>query len=423
MPKSKSSKRNTKKVHSKSSAINAVTIRRASETVQVDPRELIVPEWMAGTDPLFADLYKKYSCGQISGLLTRMPLDLIKAGFYLVRENFSYRCDSPPDDLVLQLIRSIQMGARPALHLYANKNPSCNFRFLCPDDVAYFLAYTRLGFGSVPAVVLAPGREPLPYSSLETKANPKQREFGFRVHGLVSTVLPGEVPSIIGSDVSQDPILLVRKISRVLNAQIARLRLFHVAERGQLHYHHMIFSALIRIHETLVAIDLLIEKNLWYQALTLLRTLYEIHLNFYFDWLQPETNYKFLAAAAVFSSIDVSRARKSLREELISQGKTVDAADAQASITWRPVVFASTVSEKARLPVVGMLYHKQIYDFLSRVTHQDFEVASLHANRFDDEKYKAIADNVKLTYLRFMDLVVSEFITCVESDIGVPYNP
>lgn len=190
------------------------------------------------------------------------------------------------------------------------------------------------------------------------------------------------------------------------------------AER-QLHYHHMVFSALVRAQETLQAIEILIEKNLWFQALALLRVLYELHLNFYFDWLQPETNYKFLAAASVFNKEKISKEKGKILNEFMNKGDLSRAAEDRANAIWRPVIVASTVSEKAKLPKVGILYHKDIYDFLSQISHQNFEVASIHANRFDDEKFLVIDQDTKITYIRFMDYIVSEFIQCVDHDIGV----
>jgi len=418
MPKSKGRKRIQGKRKAKTPALTAVSIRRASPTLKIDPKKVRVPGWMVGTDPIFLDLYRKYLLGRIPGFLTRVPLEMIKEGFYLPAEGFAYKCDAPPEDVVMEQVRAIQQGARRSLHLYVNKNPACEFRFLCPDDVAICLAYKRLQIRSVPAIVFGPGRDSLPLSALETKVIPTATKLGPRVSKLVSADAPTKLASIVGEVLPDNPICVVKNISQALRPLIARLRLFHIAGREQLHYHHMIFSALVRMQETLTAIELLIEKDLWYQALALLRVLYEIHLNFYFDWLQPETNYQFLAAAAVFSNKDVAHQKRLMSEELVAEGVPSTLAAEQANTAWKAVTYASTVADKSQLPKVGILYHKDIYEFLSRVTHQDFEVASLHANRFDDELFKDIGDDVKLTYLRFMDFVVGEFVDCVNSDIG-----
>lgn len=418
MPKSNGRKNILLTRKKKAPALNAASIRRTSPTFEVDPKRIRVPDWMVGTDSIFLDLYRKYLQGRVPGFLTRVPLEMIKEGFYLPAEGFAYKCDAPPEEVVLAQVRAIQQGARRSLHLYVNKNPACTFRFLCPDDVAICLAYKRLKIRLVPAIVFGPGRASLPLSSLETKVLPNAIKLGPRISRLVSVDKPAKLPSIIGETLPEKPIFVVKNISQTLRPLIARLRLFHIAEREQLHYHHMIFSALVRMQETLTAIELLIEKDLWYQALALLRVLYEIHLNFYFDWLQPETNYQYLAAAAVFSNKDVAHQKRLMSSELIVGGVPATLAAEQANIAWKPVTYASTVADKAQLPKVGVLYHKDIYEFLSRVTHQDFEVASLHANRFDDELFKDISDDVKSTYLRFMDFVVSEFVDCIDSDIG-----
>jgi len=165
---------------------------------------------------------------------------------------------------------------------------------------------------------------------------------------------------------------------------------------------------------------LLIKENLWYQALALLRVAYEIHLNFYFDWLQPETNYRFLAAAAVWDTKGISKQKRLMADELKAAGVPEEAAFERANLAWKGVGMAATVSEKARLSKTGICYHKDIYDFLSRITHQDFEVASLHANRFERDEFLTIEPDVKVTYLRFMDYIVSETLYCINQDLGTP---
>lgn len=417
MPKSKKRLKKASSRKNTPPAINAMSVRRTREAFPINLNEIHVPEWMAETDEIFCKLYEKYLTGRISGFLTRIPMKMIKEGSYVPSRTFEYVCDTPPDDIVREQMLSIQQGARPPLHLYANPKSATETRFLCPDDVAIYLAYKKLGVSTVPAIVFSPGSKPLPFSSFESKAYPSKAKLGIRISGMISTEKPSSLPSLIGLDLPNDPREIIRILSTHLRRLIASLRLFHVQE--DLHYHQMVFSALIRAQETLDAIDVLIEKNLWYQALSLLRVLYEIHLNFYFDWLQPETNYRYLAAAAVFSTADLARNRKSMSQELIAEGLTIEAATECASIAWRPVSFASNVSEKARLPKVGIAYHKDIYEFLSQISHQNFEIASLHANRFDDEAFKAIDDDVKTTYLRFMDFIVSEFAQCVEQDLGV----
>lgn len=418
MPKSKV--KNKKKSNRIISAIklNATSIRRSVETFQIDPSLIQVPEWMVGTDSVFVSLYRKYLLGRISGFATRVPLDMITVGFYLPAQNYQYQCDTPPEDLIQATMLEIQQGRRPVLHLYPNSNSSDTARFLCPDDVVVCISYKRLKFRIIPAVVFGSGRQSLPFSSFESKVSAVAKNQGPRICGLVSADIPTQMATILGINLPASPVEGVQKLTIELRTLIARLRLFHVPSSGQLHYHHMIFSAVIRAQETLQAIEILIKNDLWYQALALLRVLYEIHLNFYFDWLLPETNYKFLAAAAVFNTAGVSKQKQEMRQELMEKGFSAHAAEDQANRAWKPVVLASTVSEKARLPKVGILYHKDIYDFLSQISHQNFEVASLHANRFDDDTFLAIDDDLKKTYLRFMDYIISEFALCVDQDIG-----
>ncbi|NRR32210.1 hypothetical protein HSX11_18710 [Oxalobacteraceae bacterium] len=400
--------------------LDATTVRRSPKIFQIAPEDIFTPEWMVGEDPIFASLHKKFLLGRIPGFATRVPMEMIQEGFYLPSRGFEYLCDAPPEDIIQEQMLDIRQGSRRPLHLYANQNPNAGPRFLCPDDVCICIAYRRLGMRKVPAIVFSPGCKSLPESSFEAKVFPSAKKLGPRISGLVSAERPTMVATILGTTLPSDALKGLEKLSSELRTLVARLRLFHLSQNGQLHYHHMIFSAVVRAQETMRAIELLVEQNLWYQALALLRVLYEIHLNFFFDWLQPESNYKYLAIAAALSTSAVAKAKRKLSIDYMAEGLSASDAEEHASIVWKPVNFATTVSEKARLPKVGILFHKEIYSFLSQVSHQDFEVASLHANRFDDEAFLTIDDDLKSSYLRFMDLIVSEFVDCVDSDIGTP---
>ncbi len=418
MPKSKKRKSSQKSIVK---PLNAASIKRAPTTFKIALEKVKTPDWMFETDPIFKSLYKKYLLGQISGFHTRIPICLVQEGFYLAKRNFEYVCDAPPENIIRGEVINIQQGGRPSLHLYVNQNPktNTNVKFLCPDDVATCVAYKRLKIHSVPAVVFAPGSQKLPNSSMESKVHLSMVDRGPAFSKLTSIEAPSTLPSILGINLSECPTENIKKLSTSIKTLIVKLRLFHMPAERQLHYHHMVFSALVRAQETLQAIEILIEKNLWFQALALLRVLYELHLNFYFDWLQPETNYKFLAAASVFNKEKISKEKGKILNEFMNKGDLSRAAEDRANAIWRPVIVASTVSEKAKLPKVGILYHKDIYDFLSQISHQNFEVASIHANRFDDEKFLVIDQDTKITYIRFMDYIVSEFIQCVDHDIGV----
>jgi hypothetical protein len=231
MPKSK--KRN--KRQSKPNRLNTITIRRSKETFLIDSRKVFIPEWMTEPDPIFESLYVKYLRGQISGFLTRMPTDMIKEGFYLPSRNLEYLCDAPPDEVVREHMLTIQQGARPTLHLYPNSNPNDNIRFLCPDDVASCIAYKRLNFGSVPAIVFSPGHQSLPFSSFKSKVSASAIGQGVRIYGLISVDAPSALPTIFGETLPSNPVDGLKMLSNELHKVVARLRLFHASCSGQLH--------------------------------------------------------------------------------------------------------------------------------------------------------------------------------------------
>lgn len=351
-------------------------------------------------------------------------MKMIRAGFYIPGKDPTYICDEPPEELIAHIAARIRSGYRPALHLYPHSNPNETCRFMCADDVVFFLAYRRLNIASVPAIVFAPGRQALPNSAFEFKVSSQLKDAAPRMVGIVSVPLPEFLASSFKKGMPDATDAIVETLYKSIDHVIANLRLFHSPMQEQLHYHHTIFSAAVRIQETLRSIALLIKEDLWYQALALLRVLYEIHLNFYFDWLQPETNYRFLAAAAVWDTKGISQQRRLMADDLVVKGVPEQLAAERASLAWKGVSMASTVSEKARLSKTGICFHKDIYEFLSRITHQDFEVASLHANRFERDGYLAIQPDVKTTYLRFMDIIVTEILVCFSEDIGtVQHTP
>ena len=401
----------------KKNALNALSVNRQRQVSYIPHSKVVVPQWMKGPDPIFQDLYEKYLAGRIPVAATRVPLDQITDGFYLLSQQFKYICDEPPCDVVEDLAREIRAGSRPSLHLYPNKNPRDPSVFLCPDDVAVSKAYRLLGIKKVPAIVLAGITEKHSSSAFKFKIHRNLGDNTARICGIVS-MKPEALPSLIGSTIPVDPTTVIDILSNALGACIANLRIFHYQSRVPLHYHHMVFSAAIRAQETLRAIRVLLQQNLWYQALALLRVLYEIQLNFYFDWLQPETNYRFLAAAAVWDTNGLAKQKNLMQTEFESERIPRNIASERAALTWRGVNMASTVAEKARLSPVGIAYHKDIYSFLSQITHQDFEVASLHANRFEDDNFLTIDDDVKTTFFRFLDLVISETVVCINADLG-----
>lgn len=405
--------------------LNALTVRRSKEEqlVTISIEDLHIPDWMhSAEDPIFQGLYRKFVTGKIAAYTTRFPINLIKPGFYLVKNNYEYCCDSPPEPLVDEFKQGIRGGDRPPLHLYPNPNPNTQktFPFLCPDDVLIYRAYKELGISCVPTIVLSVGSYDLPYSVMEVRAQKGLEILEPRIQRLISAKKATKLPTLTGKDLPNEPAEILTVLVHNLEKTITRIRQFHLSTPAEIHYHHMVFSAALRMKETLVAIEILIEKNLWYQALSLLRVLYEIHLNYYFDWLQPQTNYKFLAAAAAMDSATINRLKQRTSLELMAKGINKNLAERGANMVWRPVTYASTISEKSKLPMIGIIYHANIYQFLSQVSHQDFEVASLHANRFDNELFSTVEDDAKITYLRFMDLIVSEFFYCINEDIGLP---
>lgn len=299
--------------------LNALNVRRSreSEFVPIKLEDIHIPEWMhSAGDPIFQRLYAKFVTGKISAYLTRFPMDLIQPGFYLIKNNYEHCLDSPPKSLIAEFMQQIRGGERPSLHLYPNPNPNTReeFPFLCPDDVLYYEAYKALKISCVPATILSIGNYDLPYSVMEARSQKGLEIIEPRIQRLISAKKPSTLATLIGNEISKNPSETLTILIKKLEYTITRIRQFHISTPAEIHYHQMIFSATLRMKETLEAIEILVKNNLWYQALALLRVLYEIHLNYFFDWLQPQTNYKFLAAAAAMDTATINRLKKNHQE-------------------------------------------------------------------------------------------------------------
>jgi hypothetical protein len=199
---------------------------------------------------------------------------------------------------------------------------------------------------------------------------------------------------------------------------ISKLRSFHLDARETLHYHDTVHSVLVRMRDYLAGARVLLKAGLASQAVSLCRSLYELHLNFYVDWLAPQNSWMEMAHA---TNAD-GRYLKALEKEL-SQTFSEDRPAAKATeLTRRALLlprWLGVVKNKAMFVPVGIGLHDAYYGYLSQVQHQDFRETATHANRFRTEQYQAVDEALQGWLGQLVNIVVTETLELAGADIGI----
>lgn len=153
------------------------------------------------------------------------------------------------------------------------------------------------------------------------------------------------------------------------------------------------------------------------QAVALYRSLYELHLNFYVDWLAPENTYRHLSFSASADSRMLRKVEKQMVEDYLSEHSPQRAQEltkrAMCMTRWLGIV-----SKKAAFAPVGIAIHDQCYRYLSSVLHQDFQETASHANWFRSEAYQTVDESRSRWLGQLLNIVVSGTLHLVRSDIG-----
>lgn len=369
------------------------------------------------TDQIFLNKYLSYLEGKLTIYATRIPLDRIKPGFWkLSNPGFEYICDSVPDEDVAMMESLIRLGDRSALYIYPNPNKSDPFDFVCPDDVAMYRAYASLGIRTPPVILIGK-----PESLNESCIGIRQYKCTYNpltshMDGIVS-VTHNTVPSILGINRPDHSISLIRLIEAVETTK-EKVKNFHRGGIVTLHYHHTLYSVLLRALETLKAIKLLFEHGLYLNAASLVRTLYELALTFYVDWIAPTEMHRYLQLAAVMSQKEWEKCCEESYLEQVKAG--LSAYDAKRIKDAKMFGFrlVSLVAEKARLFPFGLEHHRDIYSFLSDIAHHDFSMAARYTNTLEHGDESVFNADAAGTTIYCADLFTAAIVTRVLDDIG-----
>jgi hypothetical protein len=364
-------------------------------------------------DDRFMDLYVRYLTGKLLDVRTRIDIKTIIPGFFLLNESDSYEqvgTEYEKDNFDL-VVRDIRQGFRPSLFLYKGFVGPAKDQFICSDDLAAFYAYKQLGIRHVPAVVLGNHPENLQESGIRTRGIPNTQNSKFDsvvVHERIDHLsITGDLESLR----KRDPIEVVKHLSRSVEQTRAAISSFHLpSANSPIHYHHTLFSVLSSLHQILRATELLIANDLAYQIRPLVRSAYDLFLNFYIDWMYPERMGALFQVLAVLSRIEKSsREYKSLAGAIRKTfGGLVDILMNQA--------------EKGRISPLGSKIHRVIYSDLSPAVHQDFGVIQEFGEALESGSIDPIPSEELHRTLQFLDIVVTAAIVRIADDVGLHFN-
>jgi hypothetical protein len=190
----------------------------------------------------------------------------------------------------------------------------------------------------------------------------------------------------------------------------SKVKEFHISnsecDADVVHYHQTLHSVAYRVVEGLAAIELLYENKMHHQMRPLVRSLYELFLNFYIDWLCPEQVGPLLQSLALLKQLAPNSA------EAQNLKKAVES-------TYLGLVdVCSNASAKANLSPLGRLFHESIYPILSQVVHQDFSVMQEYAMTLEAGLPNNMSQSELTTTIRWLDFIVTATSIRILDDVG-----
>jgi hypothetical protein len=395
---------------------NPLALVRAFPTRFIAPELIHVPDGLP-PDDIFLSKYVAFLTGRVPTHYTRASLERIRRGVWS-RSGSEYILEghSRGREDIEHLKTSIRLGSRPALHLYENPNKSDPPRWVCSDDVAAHQAYEELGIAVVPVVLMAKPRD-----TEESCVSVRNYRNGRKNHiALIEGVVPVEhalVPSVLGVERPALPEAL-ELLAGALSGMRGRVRAFHRPGAVQFHYHHTLYSVLLRAEETVRSMLLLVRDDKVLVAASLLRPLYELLLTFYVDWLCPGHTYRYLQLASVMSEREWEKECDKTMREAIAGGVLASDAKYIRDANMRGFRLCSVVGEKARIYPLGEKYQRDIYSFLSDILHHDFSMSARYAFTLDHGDESIYVQDAQDSVAHVADLLVAGIVSRVQSDTG-----
>lgn len=413
-----------KVVTAKAKGLTLGEMKRSRPMQLVELSKLVVEDFEE--DPLFADAYRRTHRHGVPMSYSRISTDRIQLGFNKGTSEGLIVVVSPPlvQSVVEAVKVSIRNGTRPAVFLYRDQRTPG--KLICSDDECTLQAYRDLKISKVPAIVMDAHADDLETTGLEfvnralpvnrsSKADCRiYRRFVKRDSELVATLIPDPLSQ------SLDRIIVVCRDA--LDHTLSLVRAFHVSDTTPLHYHHAIASALIRSSRMVSAIERLASAGLVEQASLILRSLYELFLSMYLDWLAPEVlGDVFLWHARLHKDM-----LRDIVRDAVAEKRAAGASEKEASEWGRSLNslydLVSKASLKGEISPLRTL-HDGLYNTLSSRSHQDYRAGSSFLHGLDGPDLPAqmiptsISDDTDRVRT-VLPVIVGMIVTIVRSDIG-----
>jgi len=373
-------------------------------------------------DEIFSKKYIDFLTGKSNAYLTRISLSRIKPGFYKRHNNmWKYVIDDINKEHLELMIREIRIGFRPTLHLYENLNENCPFDFVCSDDVVIYEAYKVLGIKQVPSILLGTkkGLEESAFISKRFEDSGENRSYFIYSTVNINNNL---YTSLLGPNPDISTIEGIAQLEIYFQKLKLNLKKFHLPGTFEIHYHEVMYSILIRIEEMLKSIKILLTEGLTFQATCILRSLYELSLNFYVSWLSPIDMIQMLQISSVISEAEWKKICESRYKEQMDNGLSQQKADAIKKTKQYQYSFVNKVIEKARFSPLGETFYTETYTFLSDIVHHDFSMSARYKSVLElGDTYIFDAD-ILTDILRLTDISATMVYTRIRDDIGVTYD-
>lgn len=368
-------------------------------------------------DDIFLDKYTKYLKGKLKSYATRLSLSNVKPGFYQPSQHgLVYKCDEYIKENVEYLKDLIRMGHRPALFVYENICKKDEQTFLCPDDVSSYHAYKELNITKPPTIILG------------CKKNLEESCYVIRAMKCTYNDRTEHFESFLGVEHKLQPSLLGLEkppysdcfniLLESVRGTKQRVKEFHKGGSVKLHYHHTLYSILQRAEESLESMKLLFDRGLYVNAGAVVRSLYELALTFYIDWLGPEQIYKYLQMASVTKLKEWEKYCDDTLKKQLKDGLSRSDAQLLKDAKMRGYLLASTVSEKARLFPFGEEHHQDVYSFLSKIAHHDFSMTARYTHTLEHGDESVFNEDILNTAIYCADFFVAAIITRIIDDVG-----
>jgi hypothetical protein len=396
-------------------------MRRRPKHDRVLLDSLHVPEFERDSE--FLRLYGAFMGARITGGVTRISSARVQVGFWRALENRLIVDEIKQDDV--QLMRTqIRAGARPILYVYRVAGLPGG-ELVCPDDTVALTAYRAESIDTVPCLVLAPDSSILEHSAFVVKTLPTAPD---RPMAIIGTMAPDEprLARILGDGAEHGEIEAdfgLRQLEAQTSYALRRLRHFHLQGAASTHYHHSLASALTRGARLVGALRRIGMVSYPDAAAVVTRSLYELWLSVYLDWLAPELVGPGFQIHATSTRRSRKKAMEILSRQMLANGWNKQDVERLNGGRERLFRIIESPTERARVNP-GAILHDEIYSRLCQFAHQDFAAGSpfLTSLRRKESPARFKPENNEL-HARFLlqvsDIAVSGIVACVSSDTGV----